>query len=56
MTYGRAEMQCYIQEILTFFLFLFLDEPERGFWTGKGKIVLPNQTPLLGVGPFLCVI
>jgi hypothetical protein len=39
------------KEILTFFLFLFLDEPERGFWTGKGKIVLPNQTPHLGAGP-----
>jgi hypothetical protein len=38
-------------EILTFFLFLLLDEPERGFWTGKGKIVLPNQTPHLGAGP-----
>ncbi len=25
----------FTREILTFFLFLFLDEPERGFWTGK---------------------
>ena len=44
------------RKFLPFFLFLFLDEPERGFWTGKGKIVLPNQTPHLGAGPCVWVL
>jgi hypothetical protein len=32
-------------EILTFFLFLFLDEPERGFWTGKEKLYYLTRPP-----------
>jgi hypothetical protein len=40
------------KEILTIFLFLFLDEPEHGFWTGQEKLYYLTRPPNLGAGLF----